>query len=85
MLLGVILFLNNSLHFNPFIECAMADFTCQILEQHIRMVLPSLKSELNSERYSVMKELETCGKAIASYVSCIFNPTSYYYSCLVTL
>ncbi|GMN45577.1 hypothetical protein TIFTF001_014768 [Ficus carica] len=67
VLLGVILFLTNSLHFNLFIGCAMADFMSQILEQHIRMVLPSLKSELNAERYSVVKELETCGKAVASY------------------
>ncbi|XP_062097341.1 dynamin-related protein 3A-like [Humulus lupulus] len=33
----------------------------QILEQHIRMALPSLKSELNSKMTAIVKELQTYG------------------------
>ncbi|XP_020536360.1 dynamin-related protein 3A isoform X2 [Jatropha curcas] len=36
----------------------------QILEQHIRIVLPNLKAELNSRMTSVLKELHTYGEGI---------------------
>lgn len=49
----------------------MAVFMYQILEQHIRMVLPSLKSELNSEMTAVVKELQTYGQVAEANVSCI--------------
>ncbi|KAM4130354.1 hypothetical protein ACJW30_01G094600 [Castanea mollissima] len=38
----------------------------QILEQHIRMVLPGLKAELNSHMMSVVKELRMYGEAMES-------------------
>ncbi|KAE8056222.1 hypothetical protein FH972_013012 [Carpinus fangiana] len=38
----------------------------QILEHHIRMVLPGLKAELNSFMVGVIKELRTFGEAIES-------------------
>ncbi|XP_062097208.1 dynamin-related protein 3A-like [Humulus lupulus] len=43
-------------------------FTCQILEQHIRMALPSLKSELNSEMNAIVKELQTYGNVVEANV-----------------
>lgn len=48
----------------------MADVLCQILEQHIRMVFPALKTDLNSKMDTVLKELQTYGKPIESKVSC---------------
>ncbi|KAK4600538.1 hypothetical protein RGQ29_010258 [Quercus rubra] len=38
----------------------------QILEQHIRMVVPGLKAELNSHMMSVVKELRMYGEAMES-------------------
>ncbi|XP_044464031.1 dynamin-related protein 3B-like isoform X2 [Mangifera indica] len=38
----------------------------QILEQHVRMVLPSLKAELNSRLTAVAKELQKYGKVVES-------------------
>uniref|UniRef100_A0A803NGB5 Dynamin-related protein 3A n=1 Tax=Cannabis sativa TaxID=3483 RepID=A0A803NGB5_CANSA len=40
----------------------------QILEQHIRMALPSLKSELNSKMIAVAKELQTYGNVVEANV-----------------
>ncbi|XP_062094566.1 dynamin-related protein 3A-like [Humulus lupulus] len=40
----------------------------QILEQHIRMALPSLKSELNSEMNAIVKELQTYGNVVEANV-----------------
>ncbi|PON94590.1 Dynamin superfamily [Trema orientale] len=40
----------------------------QILEQHIRMVLPGLKLELNSEITAVVKELQTYGQVVEANV-----------------
>ncbi|KAL6295881.1 hypothetical protein ACE6H2_004023 [Prunus campanulata] len=38
----------------------------EILEQHIRMVFPALKADLNSKMGTVLKELQTYGKPIES-------------------
>ncbi|XP_057957732.1 dynamin-related protein 3A-like isoform X2 [Malania oleifera] len=38
----------------------------QILEQHIRTVLPGLKAELNSHMVAILKELQTYGEAMES-------------------
>ncbi|KAI5354059.1 PREDICTED: dynamin-related [Prunus dulcis] len=38
----------------------------EILEQHIRMVFPALKADLNSKMGTVLKELQTNGKPIES-------------------
>ncbi|CBI21170.3 unnamed protein product, partial [Vitis vinifera] len=40
----------------------------QILEHHIRMVLPSLKDELNCHMIAVVKELQTSGEVVESKV-----------------
>lgn len=40
----------------------------QILEQHIKTVLPGLKAELNSHLLIVVKELRTYGEAMESKV-----------------
>lgn len=47
----------------------------QILEQHIRAVLPALRAELNSHAVALDKELGTCGDVTGSKVSNSFSPT----------
>lgn len=47
--------------------CYLLSF--QILEQHIRMVLPGLKADLNSHMGGIVKELRTYGDAMESKVS----------------
>ncbi|KAG2691322.1 hypothetical protein I3760_08G004400 [Carya illinoinensis] len=44
----------------------LASLLNQILEQHIRMVLPGLKAELNSHMGGIVKELRTYGDAMES-------------------
>jgi hypothetical protein len=47
----------------------MVNFLCQILEQHISIVLPGLKAELNSQMHAIHAELETYGMVMESKVS----------------
>lgn len=46
----------------------IVDCLFQILEQHIRMVLPNLKAELNARMVVVLKELRAYGEDMESKV-----------------
>ncbi|KAJ0089838.1 hypothetical protein Patl1_12617 [Pistacia atlantica] len=59
-----------ALQYIPVTRCLVsyvsAHFLFQILEQHVRIVLPSLKAELNSRLTAVAKELQKYGQVVES-------------------